>query len=203
MDNSLTHAMFLVINFLIVPVCFLLVCIMGHLILNKDKKKDTEFILEVPGGGNLTFKENKDNRWRCDSSECLFEKYNPTIIIEYKEKDNELYKEIFEYIYLNKENIESKLKELYDYQKQEIDKDFKISHISSSTPQKLISYIASLKDIGVEVLNIDNLEKIISNSNEDDIFIKISSEILGSEEYATAYINCRTKEICYCHDDEF
>ncbi len=204
MTGGFTPIMYLIFIFLVIPVGYLLFILLGHLIFNRDEIEATAFVLEVPKLGGLTFKRYKDGHLRCDESECLLKKYTPVIIIkDYKEEANDLYMQIFEYIYTEKETIISSLKKLYNYSEEELKKDFKITHVKTSTYKDLIAYIEELDALRITVMNIEDLKKILNNSYEDDIFIEISSELLGIEGYATAYINCRTKEICYCYDDEF
>ena len=104
------------------------------------------------------------------------------------------------------EKIQDLVKDLLDTINdalEEVEKGFKINHIKTVKYNDLVSYVNNLEELEIDILGRDDLKKFIHNSNEDDIFIKITSDFLGYECYAMAYINCRTKEICYCYDDQF
>lgn len=172
---------------------------------NKNNEKD--IIMENYNFGDLLFKQDKKGGVICEESKNLFEKYATSIKIKnYLEKDNELYKTTFEYIHIQRKKIEDNLKKFYldRYDSDSVEDGFKMPHIDSSTYADLVSVINETQDIGSDLIGIDELKQLIDNSNEDDIFFEITAEFYESsqlvEEYAIAYINCRTKEICYCFD---
>lgn len=176
---------------------------MGLFGRHKEKNNEVnEIVIECMESGQLIFKKSHDI-FICKDNEVVFQKYCPTLrISNYLDENMELYKDIFAYINLNSEAIEKSLKELYltDYLEDDVEEGFKVTDIDLITYDYLVQ---QLEDMYSEEEAV-KLKSFIDNSDKSDICLEIDATRYENnqqtEEYAIAYINCRTKCICYCYE---
>lgn len=177
---------------------------MGLFGRHKEKNNElNEIVIECMGSGQLTFKKSHDI-FICKDNKFVFKKYCPTLrISNYLYENMELYKDIFAYINLNSEAIEKNLKELYltDYLEDDVEEGFKITDIDLITYDHLVQ---QLEDMCSDEEEAEKLKSFIDNLDNSDICLEIDAARYENnqltEEYAIAYINCRTKCICYCYE---
>ena len=202
------------LGFCLIYVPIILIFVIGGIGYLRDKKYKksniTEYKIEDKKLGEV--KAVQDNKKNILSFEgILFDKYNPNIEIKNYDKDNKkLYFDALGYIKENQKEIEKELKRFYlsnylsnyDKKEKDIEDSFKIEFITTKTYMDLVTYRDEVEENGYDVEGIENLRNLINNSKSEDIFLEIVAECdcISSEDFANAYINCRTNEICYCYD---
>lgn len=172
---------------------------------NKNEKLKEETIsVHSDTFGDLEPTENlSDHMVDFSHALDLFKQYRPSIRISNQDdkKLNE-YLEALSYVAKKQTEIEEKMKELFlfDNSKDEIEKQFNIEGISSTQYEYLKEYDQDNREQNLSITGGDELEVFVRNSRESDAILSIYAEF-GHSSQANAYINNRTKEICYCRDD--
>lgn len=190
---------------LLLPILLIIFIVsISYLKDTRHKKNNiSEYIVEDKKLGKIKIAEDSlNNTFTCIEPNVLFDKYNPNTHFKiYYENSKNLYFETLGYIKENQKEIEQNLKYFFlaDYEKDYVENGFKISIVNSYTFAELVKYSNNIKEYRLDVEGEEELNKLLSTSKEDDIFINISAEC-NNIQYSTAYINCRTKKICYCFD---
>lgn len=198
------------LGFCLIYVPIILIFVIGGIGYLRDKKYKknniTEYKIEDQKLGEVkAVEDTKKNILTFEG--ILFGRYNPNIEIKNYDKDNKkLYFDTLGYIKENQKEIEKELKSFYlsnyDKKEKDIEDSFKIEFITTKTYMDLVKYSDDIEENGFDVEGIKELKNLINNSKPDDIFLEITAECdcISSEDFAMAYINCRTNGICYCYD---
>lgn len=178
--------------------------IIGTIICKIDEKKEREYrdnyitekIIEDNIFGQMKFeKDSLKNRLICADFKISFGEYKPVIeIVDYEEKDKEIYFRSLEYLYSKHEEIaESLLEEFLDA----------YGNVSKEKSKEKITYEILKKNFGIEricmgKIDIDYPEKLVimveGNPNKNKLFTNYYIN-------PTAYMDCETREIYYSLED--
>lgn len=195
------------IFFVIMYLPIILFVIIGFILSRKDKKYEqqhisSEFFEDDKLGKVKIVKDNLKNISSISEYKELFEKYEISIRFNSSFQDSvKVYLETLAYIKENQIEIEQRLKNLYlsNYEKEEVENKFKVSSISSESYKEIKEYCAQIEEHRFSVEGEVELNEFLCNASETDLFLCVYAEsVLGD---AFAYINCRTKQICYCLDN--
>lgn len=173
--------------------------------LFKKKRNKNNKELYSEQFGKLVLEYNaQENRYFTKNSNNIFNEYNALIrIYDFKDKDIDKYIDALNYLFNHQESIIHDLKNVFmqhDFNDESIKSGFKLDSIEIIQVEKIKKKLYENEEFKFYLDGLEDLELLLDNSSNDNLFTRIVAHIDNYEYYSFLYINNQNKDMCDCFE---